>query len=108
MFSVLFPTGVRVTYNRANWFQTRGQVIELYTANPADKPDARWVATIPLSTGCVVEAEPASKTDIPGQLSDWELGAKVQERLRHLSGMRLKELKSALNDFDARSQTWKD
>ncbi|MBP8055163.1 MAG: hypothetical protein KA314_04945 [Chloroflexi bacterium] len=108
MMSVLFPTGVRVTYNEARFLRYVNMGIELYTADPTKDQKARWVVTIPASTGCIVEAEPASKTVIPGQLNDAGLGEKVLDRLRHIPSWRLKELKTALNEFDARSKQWKD
>ena len=108
MFSFLFPTGVRVTYNEARFLRYVSTGMEFYTADPDKDHKARWLASIPASTGCIVEAAPACKTAIPGQLNDGELGEKVLDRLRHLPTWRLKELKTALNEFDARGKQWKD
>lgn len=108
MMSVLFPTGVRVTYNEARFLRYVSAGVELYTADPAKDQKARWLVIIPASTGCIVEAEPACKTAIPGQLNDGELGEKVLDRLRHLPLWRLKELKAGLNEFDARRSIWRE
>lgn len=52
MLTVMFPTGVRVTYNEANYLVRDGNSWDLYTAK-----DGNWVASIQFSAGVLIEAQ---------------------------------------------------
>jgi|CXWL01.1.fsa_nt_gi hypothetical protein len=108
MLTVMFPTGVRVTYNDANYL-VRGEASwNLYTAK-----DGTWVASIQCAAGVIIEAtSPCAITAPPMATVKSALALIVNELSRStVTGwdemVLLRDLKSKLSRFDARGRVWK-
>jgi hypothetical protein len=108
MLTVMFPTGVRVTYNDANYLVRGESSWILYTAK-----DGTWVAAIQCAAGAIVEAtRPCAITSPPVATVKSALELVVQELNRDVitdwgEVALLRDLKSKLQRFDARKKVWK-
>ena len=108
MLTVAFPTGVRVTYNDANYLVRGAESWQLYAAK-----DGTWVASIQSSAGVLIEAvRPCSITAPPVATVKSALELVVSALNRDtVTGWDemalLRDLKSKLQRFDARKKVWK-
>lgn len=106
MMTVRFPNGVAVTYNDARWAKY-GQIMhELYTGDPTK--GGTWIASIPAATNCIIEAQRCCKVEqaaLTVQAAARHL-AENETALRAVDGWVLRDLKRALQRFNARSQSW--
>lgn len=106
MMTVRFPDGVAVTYNDATYMRYGNHAHELYTKNPTE--GGKWVASIPVATACIVETcrpcrvEQAALT-VEGAAKYLALNS---GELRRLEGWVARDLKRALEQFNARTLTW--
>lgn len=105
MFTVRFPSGIAIVYNDAQYLMATENTFRLYT-----KKEGRWIATIAMASGAMIEAQK------PCRIYD---ARQTTEQLRSLLGsMRkltsysdagvLAEMKRELEHFDARKRCWKD
>lgn len=105
MFTIRFPSGVSVIYNDAFYMKKTTQAFELYTRDPDE--GGRWIASIPVSTDCIIEARPVCRVENSATAPTLYAAAdRVLENLHELNYHRLKVLKSALKSFNARAGNW--
>lgn len=105
MLTVRFPDGVAVTYNTANFLSREADAWKLYTGDPIK--GGEWVTTIQISAGCMVESVRPCRVENPVVgLTNYAAADLVLKNLRELDGRRLKELKMALRDFNAKTYGW--
>ncbi len=105
MITIRFPSGVAVIYNDARFLNQTSSAWELYTQKPTE--GGRWIASIPLATQCIVEAVKPCRVENPVTgLTNHAAADMVLENIRELDGRRLKELKMALRDFNAKTYEW--
>ena len=109
MLRVRFPNGQVVQYNDANHLTHGADVWHLWKKTGEQK---EWVASIPPSTGCIVErVMPCSVSNPIAELTDRKALERVLERLRSYSGYEeggmLAKLKMALKDFNSTKRAWK-
>lgn len=104
MFTIRFPDGVAITYE-ASFLKHTQQTFELYTKDPEN--GGSWVASIPVSTHCIIEAARPCRVENPvAGLTDDAAAVMVLKNLHNLGHRRLKELKQALKTFNAKSYEW--
>lgn len=105
MLTVRFPSGVSFTYNNANFVYRTDNGWQLYTTDP--KNGGEWVASIQNSAGCTIEASKPCRIENPvAGLTQAAAADLVLENLRELDWRRLKALKIALRDFNAKTCEW--
>ena len=107
MMTVRFPTGVAVVYNDANFLSYKNHAWELYTADP-DKKSGRWVCSIPVATGCIVEVMPACRVEnasLTLKKAAHALATSMQS-LRDCDRSDLAQIKKQLREFNARRWRW--
>lgn len=109
---VVTETGVVIEYPAANyveWFEMGALIARLYT----DRTKSTFVAGVP--RGCVVsfrrpgvvqQAQDARQLSLENSLELIATCVKLV-KVTYSNRVRLKNLKAALNDFDARSGAWK-
>lgn len=108
MLTVMFPTGVRVTYNDANYLVRGESSWSLYTAK-----DGTWVASIQCAAGAIIEAtRPCVITAPPVATAKSALELVVQELNRNqITGWDemtlLRDVKQMLRRFNARTRSWR-
>src|SRR5262245_27259249 len=102
--TVRYPDGMVITYNSANYLLRNGDSWQLFTSND----NGKWVASIQASAGAIVEA--TARCSVTHALQGDALRY-VVEHLREFNSWSnrdlLRQLKQALNDFDARQKMWK-
>ena len=103
--TVIFPTGIIISYSQANYLRYGDKVFELYTCEPSK--GGKWVASISNTSGCIIEAQPhASARTIP------KLDIRtLTDNIRHYTdGNRanLALLKRKLQNYNAKSFRWRD
>lgn len=106
MMTVRFPSGVSVTYNDASWLKYGQHAHELFTADPSK--GGLWIVSIPAGADCIIEARPCCKVEqaaLTVQAAAQHL-AQNETALRAVDGWVLRDLKRALQRFNARSQSW--
>ena len=113
MLKVIYPNGQTRTYATATFLNCRDVTWRLYTANPNEDESAVWVASIQPSAGAIVESVPASRVESSlAELTLDKMLTEVSQRVRSFDkpahSERLKTLKNALRDFDARSGWWRE
>lgn len=113
MFTVRFPTGVSIDYNRAALLYSKPNgSLQLYTK--AEEKGGQWIATIQAGAGAIVEASPACKVENPttkGTLE--ECAVRLAGELRLLSQRpeciaALRDLKQELRGFNITTGEWKE
>ncbi len=110
MITVRFPSGVAVQYNNANDWTFYSDRVELLRT---DEQGHRWVqAVIPLSTGCIIEwtkacVVTAAPLPSPDAAIDRLLELHESGKLSGCASWKLKDLKRAMQQFNARSQCWR-
>jgi len=107
MMTVRFPNGFSVTYNDARYANRGANYTDLYTHS--NERTRKWIAQVP--NAALIEARPACKTFQAGA------GDSLDEILHALEtrtigndcrdAQKLKRIKLALADFDARRGCWK-
>lgn len=108
MLTVMFPSGVRVTYNEANYCLRSENSWNLYTAK-----DGNWVASIQGSAGALIEArKPCVIAAPPLATAKSALELVVHELNRNQITGRddmtlLRDVKQMLRRLDARKKAWK-
>ena len=105
MFTVRFPNGQAVTYNRANYLSwSNDGDWELYTEDDGD-----WIASIQKSAGAILETETPCTIDNPTiAMTEGVALRMVMQMLENgtCPGGEAVRMKAALRNFDARSRTW--
>lgn len=106
MLRIRFPNGQCVTYNHAT--DHNRDVDGNIEVTRRDGEKNFWVALIPKGTNCIIEhVEPCAVRN-PLQSQAPESACKtVLQHLRTLPSHQVRELKTALRDFNARSQCWR-
>ena len=107
MITVRFPSGVAVQYNTASYVLRSSDAWHLY-----EQKDGKWVASIQMSAGVMIEAVPACAVTAPGAASlhaglDMLLSLLQAGQGGQVPSYKLKDLKRALARFNARSGYWK-
>lgn len=104
MITVRFPTGFSISYAQATYREDGGNGAHRLRT----EKDGAIVARVPRE--CLIEFQEAHLTQDAGLTIDKALRhvAKHPEELRRLTSWNLKQLKAALDQFDARRGCWKD
>lgn len=111
MITVTFPSGIRVQYSTATtteWLSDRVQLIR------EDENRKRWIVAYVLqSSGAIIEhARPCEVTappvPSPDVALDELLGRCQRGELKGAASWKLRDLKRALQRFNARSGNWRD
>lgn len=103
MIRVRYPNGLVVTYNRAGFLRHGDGGWHLYTDNTA----SNWVASIQPSSGAIIESHRPCSIHTEGRVPADQVRALLNDRLEDLPDHLLADLKSRLQDFDARRRCWK-
>ena len=105
MIRVTFPTGVSVEYPEANFMERSNSEWKLWT-----EKDGNAVAGVAVAGGVVVDwhhaLNPPNITNRAAIPTDKAALDRVLLRLRDMPAEKLRELKAALRDFNAKSWTW--
>lgn len=103
MIVVRFPDGLAVSYRTANFLRRTGDAWQIYEGDP-DKGGI-WVASIPSSTPCIVEAIRPSSVE----KSFFHAGAMehVIDHIRDYNGRQLRRLKRAVSGFNTKTYAWR-
>lgn len=106
MMTVRFPSGVAVTYNDATYLRYGARAQELYTKDPA--AGGTWIASVPVATGCIVETCRPCKVEQAALTVEAAAKHLAQNsgELRRLAPWVARDLKRALQKFNARTLTW--
>jgi hypothetical protein len=105
MMTVRFPGGLSVTYDRAFFASRAAGYTDLYTMK--DEAKREWIAQVPNTA--LIEREPASRVSIASNPLDQILHSLETRTIGNdwAAAQRLKRIKLALVDFDARRGCWK-
>jgi hypothetical protein len=108
MLTVRFPTGVAVQYNDAFFLRRGADAWTLWTKDPDE--GGKWVASIQLSSGAIVEAQGACRVENAADGRGRERA--LQTVLEHLRWYgtsfpsAVKQLKRELRGFDSHRGQW--
>jgi hypothetical protein len=107
MIRVRFPNGQCIRYNDATTHRVGADGTVEILREAEDR--TYWVAIIPKATPCLLEymTPCAVENPIRPEMKAESCLAEVMVHLRTLPGYRLRDLKNALRDFNARSHCWK-
>lgn len=107
MITVRYPGGFSVQYNDANYSEPQlDGSIKVMRKDEAGRLYIR--AHVMASAGALIELFQPCRTYDANETDDTKLVNVLMERLRGLSGARLRQLKRALAGFDAKRERWRD
>src|SRR5688500_18794169 len=104
VFTVRYPTGLAVTYNRAGYL--------VYLANGGfelyKRQDGPWVVTIQAGAGAAVESQRACRSEFEAMTVE-KAARYLAERPEELKALPIyiaRDLKRALTAFNAKTGSW--
>ena len=104
MITVRFPTGLAVTYNKANFLSWGSINWEI-----RESKDGKWIASIPAGTNCIVEVVYPCKVENTNQVQSLDSAALlVRMELKRLRVEDLRALKYSLENFNRQTGKWRD
>lgn len=107
MITIRYPNGQAISYNKAYTLYRETDAWMLYTTTK-DKGGALVVA-VQVTAGCVIEWSQPCKVENAALTvkKAAEVLAKCSDELHQLPGSVLRDLKIALQRFNARTRTWR-
>ena len=104
MMTVRFPNGQAVTYNNARQLKYTEGAWHLYS----DHAMTKWIVSIQLSSGCIIESVSPCRVENSTQIQTLESAANmVLENIRYVPPRIANKIKAELESFNRQTWKWK-